>query len=211
MTESPNERRPLRIAVIGNIASGKSTTVEALSEELGLPAFRERFEENPFLAPFYSDPERYAERSQLWFTGHIAENSRRAAGSARGSVVERMVPEVAGVMTAELHNRAFLAQPSYELILALSSTFTELLPRPDVVVHLDASPEVALERARLRARAMEASLDEEYLTSLRARYVSFVRHWRDSPIVTIDTERVDIRTLGGRKSVVSEIYRAIPR
>ena len=59
--------RPLYIAIEGPIGVGKTTLVQRLSERLDGRIVLEVVEENPFLADFYRDRERYAFQTQLFF------------------------------------------------------------------------------------------------------------------------------------------------
>jgi deoxyadenosine/deoxycytidine kinase len=55
------------IAIDGPIGAGKTSLSRLLAVELGARLLLEVVEENPFLAPFYSDPERYAFSVQTFF------------------------------------------------------------------------------------------------------------------------------------------------
>ena len=55
------------IAIEGPIGVGKTSLVKLLAEKLSARTILEQFEENPFLADFYDDPERFAFQTQLYF------------------------------------------------------------------------------------------------------------------------------------------------
>ncbi len=56
-----------RITVEGPIGVGKTSLAELVAQRLDARLVLEEFEENPFLADFYRDPERFAFQTQLWF------------------------------------------------------------------------------------------------------------------------------------------------
>ena len=60
-------QKPLYIAVEGPIGVGKTTLVTRLAAALRGRIVLEAFEENPFLAKFYEDRDRYAFQTQLFF------------------------------------------------------------------------------------------------------------------------------------------------
>ena len=55
------------VAIEGTIGVGKTSLANLLSDRLGAKLVLEAFEDNPFLAEFYNDPERHAFQTQLWF------------------------------------------------------------------------------------------------------------------------------------------------
>ncbi|MDP6484319.1 MAG: deoxynucleoside kinase, partial [Nitrospinota bacterium] len=55
------------IAIEGPIGVGKTSLAERLAEVIGASVLREVTEENPFLANFYADSDRYAFQTQLFF------------------------------------------------------------------------------------------------------------------------------------------------
>ena len=55
------------VAIEGTIGVGKTSLANLLSDKLGAKLVLEAFEDNPFLADFYDDPERHAFQTQLWF------------------------------------------------------------------------------------------------------------------------------------------------
>ena len=55
------------IAIEGAIGVGKTSLASLISIELGSRLILEEFDDNPFLGDFYTDPERYAFQTQLFF------------------------------------------------------------------------------------------------------------------------------------------------
>src|SRR5208282_6870996 len=60
-------RRRGYIAVEGPIGVGKTSLAQALARELGARLILEDADNNPFLARFYADPDKYAFPAQLYF------------------------------------------------------------------------------------------------------------------------------------------------
>ena len=57
------------IALAGNIGVGKSTLTRLLSEAFGWEPFYEAAAENPYLADFYADMQRWSFHSQVFYLG----------------------------------------------------------------------------------------------------------------------------------------------
>jgi deoxyadenosine/deoxycytidine kinase len=68
---------------------------------------------------------------------------------------------------------------------------TSQVPKPDVVVHLNAPLDVLLGRISQRGRPYEQNMDAEYLDRLRALYQQFFQHYEDTPLLEIDTTDID--------------------
>jgi len=76
----------------------------------------------------------------------------------------------------------------YERIYALLS---ESLPRPDLVIYLQASTEVLVERIRKRRRDYEAEISAKYLEDLNQAYNYFFYHYKETPLLVINTTDID--------------------
>ena len=56
------------VAIEGPIGVGKTSLANLLAEKLGARKVLEDFEDNPFLADFYEEPERFAFQTQLFLS-----------------------------------------------------------------------------------------------------------------------------------------------
>ncbi len=63
--------------------------------------------------------------------------------------------------------------------------------RPDLVVYLQARPEVLLSRIRKRGRDYERRFDADYLQEVVHAYNHFFFHYSDTPLLVIDTSEID--------------------
>jgi deoxyadenosine kinase len=69
-----------------------------------------------------------------------------------------------------LKDAGIMSDLDFETYRSLYLNMTNFLHRPDLIIYLDTSPEVALERVRERARPCENGVDLEYLKALKAGY-----------------------------------------
>ncbi len=65
------------------------------------------------------------------------------------------------------------------------------IPRPDVVVFLQASTDVLMERIRLRGREFEKNISREYISDLNDAYNYYFFHYRETPLLVIKTTNID--------------------
>jgi deoxyguanosine kinase len=182
------------LVVAGNIATGKTHLLDALSGALRLPAYPERWAENPWFDADLRD----AFASQLWFL--LTAGADHARMSSTGGVQERCIHENAHVFARELLEGEELA-----LLEAVYERLDAQLPDPALLVHLTASPETLLARIRERGRTQERGVTVGYLRELEARYRALIDGWTRCPVIEIDTETIDVRTEDGVRHVLERV------
>lgn len=65
------------------------------------------------------------------------------------------------------------------------------IPRPDLVVYLQASVPTLLNRIKGRGRPMEKTIEGSYLQSLMDRYDQFFWNYPYAPVLIINTDNID--------------------
>lgn len=193
------------IVVTGNIAAGKSTLVERLAAELGLAAYPERVEENPF----FGSPERRALESELWFLADAARAHRAIQQGGTGGVQERSVYDQVPVFAQARFRLGWLAADELQLLQELALLLLEGLEPPDLLVYVQADLATIQARIRARERPGEQEIDSTYLSVLAELYEDFVGGWRISPVCRLDTARVDIREEEGFRTVSRDVERIL--
>ena len=88
---------------------------------------------------------------------------------------------------------AFLNLDDSELLIyeRLYSLLAESVPRPDLVVYLQAPTEILLRRIRTRGRPEEARLSEEYLAEVNRAYNHYFFHYGQTPLLVVNTADAD--------------------
>lgn len=204
------ERGLKYIAVEGPIGVGKTALAELLARRLQARLVREAIEENPFLEKFYRDSRSYAFQTQLFFLLTRHRQLRELSQAELVLVEGALVP--GGVMSDYLFDkdRIFATLNLTEHELALYYRIYDLLkgdiPKPDLVVYLQAQVEVLLARIRQRGRPFEANIDPEYVKSLANLYNSFFLHYEDAPVLIVNTDRLDFV---GEEEDFEELFQAI--
>jgi deoxyadenosine/deoxycytidine kinase len=180
--------RPRYIVVDGPIGVGKTTVVTRLAEQFRARTVLEIFEENPFLANFYSDRDRYAFQTEMFF---LLSRYRQQEDFAQEDLFGRLA--VSDYLFIKCRLFASLTLSDHELSLydRMYTILTTQVPKPDVVIHLTAPLDVLLGRIQKRGRSYEQNMDPEYLDRLRSLYVQFFQHYEDTPLLEIDTSDVD--------------------
>lgn len=181
---SPPRRGGNRYIVVeGLIGVGKTTLCKLLESHRGALLILEPAATNPFLEPFYDDPERYAFPVQMFY---LVERWRQQVRIAQGDLFSRFV--VSDYLFAK--DRLFAAKTLTDEELALYDRFAAALepriPKPDLLVYLDAPLQVVMQRIARRRAPGEVAITHAYLDDLRERYERLLASYADSPILRID-------------------------
>jgi deoxyadenosine/deoxycytidine kinase len=176
------------IAVEGPIGVGKTTLAELLAGELNGRSFIEEVETNPFLPNFYRDRKKYAFQAQLFF---LLSRYQQQKDLAQADLFSTTV--VSDYLFAKDRIFAYLNLDENELGL-YEQVFRLLdarIPKPDLVIYLQASSEVLKERILKRNKDYERNIEEEYLEDLVDAYNKFFFYYNDTPLLVVNTTEID--------------------
>src|SRR5262245_11797268 len=182
------ERDIRYIAIEGVIGVGKTTLAKLLAERLGAELVLEEVEENPFLHEFYHDRARWAFQTQMHFL--FSRYQQQRGLRQLDLFVQRLVSDY---LFQKDRIFAGLNLTDRELLLyeKIVSHIEEEIPKPDVVVYLQASTETLLGRIKERGRPFEKEMEREYLRALNEAYNYFFFHYTDAPLLVVQTDAID--------------------
>ncbi|MBD3367338.1 MAG: AAA family ATPase [Candidatus Eisenbacteria bacterium] len=176
------------VAIEGVIGVGKTTLARLLAEKWKAHLKLEVVEENPFLAQFYADMRGYAFQTQLFFL--LSRHRQQLEMKQSDMFMERVV---ADYLFAK--DRIFANITLDDNELALYKRLADLLerdvPKPDIVVYLQASDDVLMERIRKRGRDFERDISREYIETLNEAYNYFFFHYTSTPLIVVNTNDID--------------------
>jgi len=179
--------RPQLVSIAGCIGVGKTTLAAALAESLQAELIREAYATNPYLPQVFAGRAELALDSQLYFLRSRAEQLDR----------RRLVPGVVYVSDYVFEKDRLFARRTLnaEQRAAYKRQAGALVGRvtPAVVVYLEATAELCLERIRQRNRPYERGLRVETLRGLIAEYEALFADWRACPVIRLDAVQVDVR------------------
>lgn len=179
----------LFLAVAGNMGAGKSTLTRILAERLGGKAFFEPVAENPYLADFYKDMNRWAFHSQLFFLSKRLKDHSRLLEQKDGILIQdRSLYENAEVFAKNLYERGAIAKRDWEIYWEIYETAVKLLTPPDLIIYLEASVPALVNRIASRGREFEKKIDPEYLADLNRLYNDWANNFSLAPVLTIPTD-----------------------
>ena len=176
------------VAVEGVIGVGKTSFAQMLADRITAELIREEVFENPFLVDFYKNRKRYALSCQLFFL--ISRYQQQQQLMVRDLFAQRIVSDY---MFAK--DSIFASINLSERELALYNRIAPLLareiPRPDLVIYLQASTPVLLDRIRNRNYSFEKSIDLDYLKLLNNAYDYYFFHYTETPLLVVKTDEID--------------------
>lgn len=179
------------VAVAGPIGAGKTSLTEWLARRYALVPFYEPHDVNPYLADFYRDMKRWAFHSQLAFLAHKLDLHVRLAACADRAVLDRTLYEDAEIFAQSLHRQRLISKRDFGVYWKLYEGIRATLRPPRVLIALSCSLRTSKQRIAKRGRAMERSIPDGYLRRLHQLYGEWFARWDLSPIVRIDTDRMD--------------------
>jgi deoxyguanosine kinase len=186
---APQLRPPHRyIAIEGPIGVGKTTLATLLAERWSMRTLFERPQDNPFLERFYRDTTRHALATQLSFALQRAAQATEAA-----DIVTSGAPLMTDFLTqkSELFARLTLPDDEFHLYKEIAGRIQASGPAPDLVIYLQASPEVLFSRIQKRALPMELQISDSYLRALCDAYNEFFYHYDATPLLTVNAEHLN--------------------
>jgi deoxyadenosine/deoxycytidine kinase len=176
------------IAVEGVIGVGKTQVVERLAERLDAVTVLEEWGSNPFLKPFYEGATGAAFQVELFF---LLSRYRQQQELLQRNLFQQYT--VADYVFEKSRLFSYLNLEDSELLIyeRLYALLGETVPRPDLVVYLQAPTEVLLKRIRTRGRPEESRLSEEYLAEVNRAYNHYFFHYAQTPLLVVNTTDLD--------------------
>src|SRR5215471_18437184 len=178
---------PRYIAVEGPIRVGKSTLARILAERMSAQQVSEP-EDNPFLAAFYEGEPGAAFQAQLTFLVQRYDQLRALdhSSASRKTIVADYIFEKDKLFAClNLNDQELGVYNRYY------NTFREQLPTPDLVIYLQATPEVLKKRLKKKNAAPERTISDDYIEEVAKAYEHFFFHYTASDLLVVNTNEID--------------------
>ena len=176
------------IAVEGPIGVGKTSLARRLCASLSAQGVLEDATHNPFLERFYRNPRAGALPAQLYFLLQRAQqltSLKQADLFAPVRVADYLLEK------DRLFARVTLDEAEYALYEQLYTRLDIQVPKPDLVVYLQAPVDVLLERIARRGVAYEHYIDRGYLERLNEAYARFFHEFDTAPLLIVNAASID--------------------
>ena len=176
------------IAVEGPIGVGKTSLARMLASELGGETLLERADDNPFLKRFYRDKKRYAFQTQIFFllTRYQQQKDLSQLDLFQGIIVSDYLFD-----RDRIFAHTNLDKDELRLYDEIYTLFEARITRPDLVILLQARPEILKERIRTRGMRFERDISLEYLEEVTEAYRDYFFYYNETPLLVVDTTEID--------------------
>jgi deoxyadenosine/deoxycytidine kinase len=179
------------IAVAGNIGTGKTTLTQMLSSRFGWQAHFEAVKDNPYLADFYKDMNRWAFPLQIFFLNNRFRAHQTITLGGDSAIQDRSIYEDANIFARNLYEQGQMEERDYLNYLELYKVMCQYLTPPDLVIYLRKSLPRLKERIKLRGRDYEKAIPDEYLTNLNRYYDDWMEGYDLGKKLIIDSTDLD--------------------
>jgi deoxyguanosine kinase len=179
------------VAIEGVIGVGKTTLARLLQPAFDAEILLEVFEENPFLSDFYSDRERYAFQTQIFFLLSRYHQQRRTVPELLATG-KNLLADYTFAKDA-LFARINLKGDELDMYDKVHEALAEKIQKPDLLVYLQASTDTLMQRIALRDRPYERQMERAYIHELNRAYEEFFSKPLDhTPVLTIDSNNLNV-------------------
>lgn len=199
------------IALEGATGVGKTTLVRRLCRLLGAQPFYDPYEDNPFLSRLYTanaqEEEALAVLTELGFLAlRVVQLRKIRAYLATGGTVLTdwsMIKQLIFATTT-------LDQADCHRVIRTCEIWSDGLPEPDLVIHMQANPETLLSRVLNRGRAMELRLTVDDLAVLSSTYDAILST-SGLPVPPLDFTQFDISSHAAIAAMANQIRDTLNR
>lgn len=170
------------IVVEGLIGVGKTSLCRLLQERWGAKLILEPSETNPFLGPFYADPERYRFPVQMFY---LVNRWRQQDSIRQPELFDGLIVSDYVFAKDRMFAEKTLDPTELDLYDRFAMALDESSPVPDLLIYLEAPTETIMERIARRRAVGEEAITVDYLDDLRQRYDVMLKGWKASPVLRL--------------------------
>ena len=191
------------VAIEGTIGVGKTSLAKLISERLGAKLVLEEFQDNPFLADFYEDPERHAFQTQLWF---LLQRFQQQQDLRQIDMFQNLVLTDYMFVKDRLFASLNLNEKEMSLYDSVANMMEKNVIGPDLVIFLQADTETLMRNISRRGRDFEKNMSEDYIDALNQVYNEYFFRYQETPLVIINTNNIDfVHNKGDLDEVINYI------
>ncbi|PLR89844.1 deoxynucleoside kinase [Bacillus sp. T33-2] len=181
------------ITVEGPIGVGKTSLAKAISEQFGFALLKEIVDENPFLGKFYENIEEWSFQTEMFFLC----NRYKQLGDINEHYISKNLPVVADyhIFKNLIFAQRTLNHKEYKKYYDIYQILTDDMPKPNVIIYLNASLDTLLKRIKLRGREIEKNISPLYLEQLSIAYEEAMMHFEtqhpEIPVLRFSGDDID--------------------
>jgi deoxyguanosine kinase len=181
------------ITVEGPIGVGKTSLAKAISEHFQFALLKEIVDENPFLGKFYENIEEWSFQTEMFFLC----NRYKQLGDINNHYLSKNNAVVADyhIFKNLIFATRTLSADEYQKYFSIYQILTEDMPKPNVIIYINASLDTLLKRIKMRGREVEKNISPLYLEQLSIDYenamTTFEREHPEIPVLRFNGDELD--------------------
>ena len=187
------------IAIEGAIGVGKTTLAKKISDTVKCETLFEDYVTNPFLKDFYDHNQLNSFSTQLYFLLRRIEQSIEVKDTKNLLISDFYFGK------DELFAKLNLTQVEYAMYQELREKLDFNPPVPDLIIYLQASTDILLERIKNRGLDLERNIKKKYIDSVNEIYMKHFHEYNASPVLIINTSNVNINNETDYQILIEEI------
>ena len=180
----------MHIAVAGNIGSGKTTLTGMLAKHYGWEAMYESVENNPYLASYYEDMQRWSFNLQVYFLNNRFRQVIDIRKRSKTVIQDRTIYEDAYIFAPNLHDMQLMATRDFENYASLFELMAQFLQAPDLLIYLHADTSTLVSQIQKRGREYEKTIRLDYLQHLNERYEEWISNYKLGKLLIVDVNKI---------------------
>ena len=176
------------ICIEGTIGVGKTSLAKLISEEMDAKTIFEQFEENPFLSDFYSNKERYAMQTQLFFllSRYKQQQELQQIDMFTNAIISDYMFDKDRLFAA-----LNLSDMELDLYNRIANELQKNIVYPDLIIFLQSDTDRLMYNIKIRGREFEKNMDWRYIDELNQIYNEYFFRYDKGPLVIINTNDID--------------------
>jgi deoxyguanosine kinase len=179
------------IAIEGNIGAGKTTLCNMLAQDFGCALVLEQFTDNPFLPPFYEQPERYAFPVELFFM--TERHKQLLEHFSQPDLFRTLTVADYFFVKTLLFAKNNLSEEEFRLFQRLFGVLNATFPKPELLVYLHRPVEVLVAQIQKRGRDIERNISAVYLEEIQNAYFEYLKTETETPVIILDLQDADFQ------------------
>jgi len=176
------------IAIEGPIGVGKTSLVQLLGEYFNAHTVLETVEDNPFLEGFYRNRERYAFQTEMFF---LLSRYRQQMSLSQYNLFNRVTITDYIIDRNRIFAYINLNNEEIRLYEDVYSILKHKIPKPDLLLYLQADIDTLKKRIKMRGRVFEKNISDEYLDEVNKAFNNYFFHYTQSPILIVNANEIN--------------------